>query len=113
MPTEIIDAKAVEESTFVVTASFTDEDGVAVAPDTMFWSLMDEDGEIINDREDEEISSPGTSVDILLQGDDLAIPGVIAEVKRYLVLHGTYTSGLGSGLPLTDQVGFYVTNLKG
>jgi hypothetical protein len=112
MPTIITATKAVEEGTYVITASFYDEDGNAVSPDTMAWSLTDKDGTIINSREDVAISSPGTSENIVLSGNDLAITDDgHSEQVRYLVMEGTYTSALGT-LPLKDQCTFYITNIK-
>lgn len=112
MPTTITSTKAIEQSTFVITCSFTDEDGDAVAPDTLSWSLTDEDGTIINSREDVAVTSPSASEDIVLSGDDLALVSGHEEDERYLVLEGTYTSDAGTGLPIRDQVKFYVSNLK-
>ncbi len=61
---------AVEKSTYIVTAAFTDEDGDAVTPNAgLVWTLTDMNGVVINSREDVSIS-PDTSVDIVLSGND-------------------------------------------
>ena len=116
MPTTISATKAIEGSTFIVTAAFTDEDGSAVAPDTLAWSLVDRNGTVINDRENVSVggspSLPSSSEDIVLFGDDLALADGYDEEERYLVLEGTYTSDAGTGLPLKDHLKFYVVNLK-
>lgn len=104
--------KAKEQGTFIVTAAFYDDQGDSVAPDSMFWSLVDKDENVINEREDVEIASPETTEDIVLHGDDLAILAGYSEEERYLVLEGTYTSDAGNGLPITGQLKFYVVNLK-
>lgn len=116
MPTTISATKAVEQSTFIITAAFTDEEGDAVAPDTLTWSLVDRDGVVINNREDVSVggspSVPSASEDIVLSGDDLTITEGYDEDERYLVLEGTYTSDAGAGLPIRDHLKFYVVNIK-
>lgn len=112
MPTTITATKAIEESTFIITLAFTDEEGDPIAPDTMTWSLVDNSGAVINDREDVVIVSPEITEDIVLSGDDLALAHGWSEEERYLVMVGTYTSNAGDGLPLKDELKFYVENLK-
>lgn len=103
--------KAIEESTLVVTASFEDEEGSAVVPDSLKWSLVNRDGSVVNGRDNVEVTSLSSEVDIVLSGDDLAKDGP-GEVERWIVLQATYTSTLGSGLPLKDQAAFYIVDLK-
>ena len=115
MPSEIrIDGEyAVEKSTFIVTLTFKDENNDPVTPATGTWTLTDEDGTVINSRENVVISSLDTSVDVVLSGDDLAVSsefGGISEM-RIFTFEGTYNSDLGSGLPLRDQLTFPVFNL--
>lgn len=107
MPT-VLKTKAVENSTFVVNVAFTDEDGEPKAPVTMLWTLTDEEGTVINDREDVQISSPTESEDIVLSGLDL---GLSVSAERYLLVYGTYNSTLGVGLPYKDQVRFVIEDL--
>lgn len=108
MPTTLT-THAVEESTFIITASFTDEDGNAVTPSTLKWTLTDDAGNVINSREDVSIA-PASSVDIVLSGDDLALSGY-GPAFRILTIEGTYSSDAGSDLPLKDSVKFVVDNL--
>ena len=112
MPTIMTDPVAVEKSTIVITVSFTDEDGNAVSPATMAWSLVDKDSTVINSRDQVSISNPSSTEDIVLSGDDLAVTESKSRVARWLVLEGTYNSDAGSGLPLKDQCRFYIDNLK-
>lgn len=112
MPTTITDTKAVEESAIVITAAYTDENGDAVTPSAATWSLCDEAGTIINSREDVAISSPTTSDDILLTGDDLAITETTYEVYRYLIIDYTYTSADHGAVNARDQVKFSVLKTK-
>lgn len=110
MPATLV-SKAVEESTYVITASFTDEDGNAVEPEAgLTWSLYDKYGNVINEREDVTLT-PATSVDIVLSGDDLALTSNDSGVRK-LTVKGTYVSDLGT-LPLKDEVTFVVADLVG
>ena len=99
---------AIEESTFVVTAHFTDEDGAEVVPETVLWSLSNDKGKIINNREDVSVTPAGT-VNIVLTGDDLAIgsDGQIREVS----IEATYNSTRGTGLSLKGRCTFNIENL--
>lgn len=101
MPSELSE-HAVERSTYVITAAFTDEDDNAVAPIAIAWSLKTIRGEIINSRDGIALT-PATAVDIVLTGADLAIPDT--EDKKVIVeLVGTYDSNAGAGLNLTESV---------
>jgi hypothetical protein len=115
MPSEIrIDGEyAVEKSTYVITCAFTDEENDPVVPSTGTWTLTDESGNVINNREDEVISGLAASVDIVLSGDDLAVSSGFAGISesRIFTFEGTYNSSLGVGLPLRDQLKFPVYNL--
>jgi len=104
-----LDSRAIEGSTFAVTMSFTDEDGTAVNPDLLTWTLVDINGNIINSREDVAVVSPTSTQVITLQGNDLAIPDPSTK-ERILLVTGTYTSDLGSGLPLKESVKFFIEN---
>jgi len=42
--------KAVNESTYILTSTFTDADDSAVTPNALTWSLTDLDGTVINSR---------------------------------------------------------------
>jgi len=107
MPTDLT-TRAVEESTFIVTATFTDEDDDYVSPNSLTWTLTDGDGNIVNSREDVVVSSPSTSEDFVLTGDDLVVAG---SSVRILTLEADYNSDAGSGLKLKDQVQFFIHNL--
>jgi len=111
MPTNF-EAHAIEESTFIITASFTDEDGNAVAPDTAIWTLTDKDGTVINSRSNVTITNPTNSEDIVLSGDDLALQiGESNIAIRILTVEATYDSDAGSDLPLKESVEFIIDNL--
>jgi len=102
MPSHL-SVNAIDASTYIVTASFTDENDDPVEPNELYWSLQDKDDTVINDREEESIS-PATSITVVLQGDDLAISG--NREVRYFKIWGTYDSDLGSDLPIADKASF-------
>jgi len=103
---------AVERSTFVVSVSFFDEQGMPVVPDSCVWTLIDERGRVVNDREQVPILSLSADVDILLRGDDLVVINQRrSEESRRIVVEATYTSALGSGLPNNQEYLFTVKNL--
>jgi len=111
MPT-ILTTAVIEESTFIVTAAFTDDAGSAVIPNSgLNWTLTDSSGTIINNRDGIVIGAPAASVDIVLFGDDLAVLGSSDDFIRYLTIEGTYDSDAGSDLPIKDHARFVVTDL--
>lgn len=115
MPTKLSD-KAEERSSFTIRASFYEKlpDGTknSVVPNSgLKWSLRDKDGNPINSRTDVSIS-PAAYVDIVLSGDDLAVPGNY-PVKRYLTVEGTYNGVAGNNLPIVNEVIFQIYNLVG
>ena len=61
---------AIEQSTYVITASFTDETGAAVVPNSVTWTLVNGDGQVVNSRSAVSVT-PASSVTIVLSGDDL------------------------------------------
>ena len=108
MPSVLTTVKAVDRSTFIVTASFTDAQGDDVIPASIAWTLTDDAGTVINSRENVNVAVPAASIDILLQGDDLAVAD---SSTRLLTLNAVYNSDEGSNLPLRDQVRFTVQDL--
>jgi predicted NAD/FAD-dependent oxidoreductase len=103
----------IEESSGCVTIRFRDRDDQPVTPNGANWTLTDEDGAVINSRENILISSPATQEEILLQGNDLAISSGFSGTaeKRIFTVQASYDSDLGNGLPLNDQLVFYVDAL--
>jgi hypothetical protein len=108
MPT-VLTSKAIEESTYIITAAFTDEDGNAVTPNSLAWTLTDDQGAVINSRENVSLT-PGESVQIVLSGDDLALAENDSRRRRVLV-EGVYDSNAGSGLAIRDEVVFVIQEL--
>lgn len=115
MPTTLT-TKAVEQSTFAIVATFTDEAGTPMTPNELAWSLYKKVGQpaveaVVNERLAVPITS-APSVTVVLSGDDLAL--VEGESKaRYLLIEGTYDSDLGTDLSIKDTVAFQIANLIG
>jgi hypothetical protein len=109
MPVQLT-TNGTEEGTYVVTAVFTDEDGSSVIPNNINWWLYDSSRNIVNARSNVSIAVPAASIDVLLQGDDLAIIGT--DNRRVFRLEWDYDSSLGTGLPGKSEVEFEVTNLE-
>jgi len=110
MPTTITATEAVEESTCVIKCVFTDEDGNAVIPATLTWTLTDISGNIINSRENVSVAVPASTTYITLTGDDLALTAG-RDQDRILLVEGTYDSAYGTGLNIKDSARFTVKNL--
>ena len=108
MTTTITTPSAIEDSTYALVLSFTDEEGDPVTPDTATWTLRDTEGNVVNSRQDVVISSLASSVTVLLSGDDLMYT---PSAELILIVEATYDSSLGNDLPLKDQVRFPVANL--
>ena len=107
-----LQTKATENSSYVVTVAFEDEDGDAVIPETITWTLRDEDtGSIVNSREDISIGTPAASNDVLLKGDDLE-PLTLTSKKLIFHVDATYDSALGSDIPLVGECLIVVETLE-
>ena len=111
--TTILTVNAQEKSTYVITCAFKDEDGQDVIPTSAVWTLTDEDGTVINGREDVAITSLAASVNIVLTGDDLEIDTGFAGTaqRRTITVEAVYDSSLGTGLTLKAAAIFDIENL--
>lgn len=110
MSTTIISEKANEKGTFVVTASFTDENGDSVIPVSITWSLSRSDGTIVNSRQDVSVGSPAATVNIVLYGSDLATFSG-DNYRRILTIEALYNSDLGGQYPIKDEMHFAINDL--
>ena len=96
-----------DESSATITFTYTGEDGTAVTPTSVTWTLTDLLGKIINSREDVSIVTPSTSNTFLLSGDDL--DGSDGE-GRIVTCNAVYTSETyGAGIPLREQGHFSIS----
>ena len=84
--------EAKEKGTYIITYSPTDHNGVAISPETLHWTLLNVNNEVINNRENVVISSPDTSNSVVLVGDDLAIDSGNLSTVRKIVFKGTYNA---------------------
>ena len=101
---------AKEESTYIITVSFKDENDDPATPKVgLNWTLTDTYGVIINERAGEVIT-PSSTINIVLTGEDLAIPSSGSR-RRVITIEGAYDSSLGSNLPLKDQAKFEIDQL--
>lgn len=109
----ILTVNAQEKSTYVITCAFQDENGQDVIPTSAAWTLTDEDGTVINSREDVAISTLAASVNVVLTGDDLEIDSGFAGTaqERIFTIEAVYDSDLGTGLTLNAAAKFNVENL--
>lgn len=110
MTTKLTD-HATERSTYVITVAFRDETDAAVTPSAATWTLTDRAGAVINSRSAVAITPLATSANIVLTGDDLALPDVRYRY-RLVTVEYTYSSSLGAGLPGKEEVGFYIDPLQ-
>jgi len=88
----------------------SENNGAAVTPESVTWSLMTLDGTIINSREDVVIA-PASYLEIWLSGDDLAI---LDETNPYelrkILVEAVYDNG-AEDVPLKDEGQFSVENI--
>lgn len=114
MSLTILTTEAMEEGSYFVAVAFTDEDGAAVTPNegTIYWTLTDNDGTVINDRDYVAEASAG-SITIELAGADLAIQTgeTAALVRRRITIEWEYDSDLGADKPAKSEVIFLLRNL--
>lgn len=97
---------AMEEGTYMIVASFTDENNRATIPTELAWTLTNRDGSIVNAR-DEVVVTPASSVTIVLYGDDLAGHGL-----KVFIIEGMYDSDEGLNLPLKGVACFTTDDIK-
>lgn len=106
----LLEIRATDKSTLVITASFTDEDGAAVVPNTITWALRDGNEDVVNERDEVVVATPAASIDIVLSGDDLDYE---VDAKRIFTILASYDSDLGSDLPVNAEAVFSIDDLVG
>jgi hypothetical protein len=107
----ILDDHATERSTYVITVSFVNEDGIAVTPTAATWTLTDRAGTVVNSRSAVTITPLATSATIVLSGADLALPDA-RKRARFVTVEYAYSSALGSDLPGKVETEFYIDALR-
>lgn len=104
--TASLSVDVLDGGTIILSASFQDEDGAAVVPNELTYTLLNEYEEVVNSRENITIT-PAESVSVTLSGDDLPA-GTL-----YWVIEGTYDSSAGSDLQLVGYAYFHVQQRPG
>lgn len=105
-----IKPNANERSTYVIRVDLTDEDGAAVTPLSLSWTLQDIAGAVVNEREDVVIDSPQSSNTLVLEGDDLLVDGFFSG-RRIITFSGTYNSTLANGVSIAAAASFDIDRL--
>lgn len=102
--------KAVEQSTYIILVSFTNEAGDPVVPKSVVWTLSDKNGVVINNRADVVIGSLAATVPIVLTGNDLIMSD---NPLRHVLVESVYDSATyGNDLQLREEFSFSIENLK-
>lgn len=93
---------AKQGGTYTVQVDFTDQDGVAVIPKSITWTLKDSSGTVVNGRSEVSIGVAST-VYITLSGLDLPVNTHELE-ELTLTVNAVYDSATyGNNLPLIGQ----------
>lgn len=101
---------AKDKSSYFVTATFTDENGAAVIPTSIKWSLRSGSGATVNSRSQVTFTPPDDTITIVLSGADLAYS---SGASRIMTIEALYNSTLGNGLPLNEEFSFDIEDLVG
>lgn len=101
-----------EESSATFQVDCTDEEGTAVTPTAAWWSLLDEDGAVVNSREEVAFSPLASTMYVDLETADTALSDATAPRRKVLV-HYVYTSDRGVGRVHNEEIEFTIVNLLG
>ena len=107
---EVLKYRPAEQGTFALQLDFAAAAGTALPPNSAHWTLTDANGNIINGREDVEISTPAASENLVLSGLDLELDDPEDNV-RVLLIKWTFSSDLGTDLPMHRQLCFEIENM--
>ena len=100
---------AQDTGTYFLFISLYDELDQLVTPTHLNWTLRNELGEIVNDREN-VIVTPASQIVVVLQDNDLRrVDGSV----RVVVVDGRYDSTYGSYLHLIDSALFQINDIDG
>ncbi len=109
----VIQTPADERSSYFITIELLDEQQNRVTPVTLYWSLTDMNGNIVNSRDSVEVSSPAEANVITLTGDDLAV-FEDAITYRLVNVWGTYYSpSAGQNVAFRQQIKFAIRPMIG
>ena len=105
---------APEQGTLEVKLYFRDQDGEPVLPASLFYSLVNEDDEVINNLDDIPLEL-ASDLSVFLTGDDLSLSTLERSTGwayRYLTITGTYNEGPHSGLKIAASSKFKVCAIR-
>lgn len=105
--TVIKKTRAKEGSTYIIPVTFKNESGVAQAPQSARWTLMNAKKQVLNNRRHVAIT-PATTVNIMLFGQDLKVTEAGPYADRRVLIESFYNSSYGTGLPCVEEVRFQV-----
>jgi hypothetical protein len=110
----VVSTPVMERSTVSFALSFFDETSLAVAPNSVYWSLSDVAGSWVNSRQNVGISNPTASLYLTLSSMDLQVSSncQMETESRRLLVSGNYNSNRGTGLSLNHLIKFDVTNIS-
>lgn len=94
----------------VATVTFEDENGDAVIPDSITWSLYDPAGAIVNTREDIAVAVPAASVDILIEGANNLYSG---GYKRVFVIKAVVDLAAGNDQDSNESATYQILDIPG
>jgi hypothetical protein len=101
-----------ERSTIDFEVSFYDETGAAVTPNEIEWTLTDDEGTVINSREDVSVTVPAATIHVTLSGDDCVILSETDSLMRLVHLIWFYDSSLGSDFEGNEEIMFKIKNIR-
>lgn len=110
-----LEEKATENSSYIIAVELYEKDSatdsrIPIIPNEgLVWHLKNAKGEIINERENQQLPSDSV-VYIPLSGNDLALNAAYPAL-RYVELAGTYDSIYGTNLRIRLQIEFLIENL--
>ncbi len=100
---------AVERSTYIVDAQFSNASSTTFVPTTVSWTLSDRDGTDQNGRTGVSASA-ATTVTIVLSGSDLTLVAG-DDGMRIIYFEVVYNSTYGNGLELKEEANFIIDSL--
>ena len=102
--------KAHKDSSYFIEIKFKNEYGVAMPPGTLYYTVKDEEGNVINNLVNKQVASPSATTVIALSGDDLEMEEKYSPAKRFIKIWGSYTSPNKANAAYVRQGWFEIEN---
>ena len=102
-----LDVQVCEGGAFKITIQLYDSEGNLVVPTSLYYTLLDENEDIVNERESVSLELVSSQT-VWIYGADLPSPGMY-----YFVLRGTYNEESQFDLPLRAYATFRVLDFPG